>query len=443
MKHSKHLKHEYSNFRMTPSLASNRKKTMLVPEILTVLMVSSIFIPSCSISPQAGTSLTSEPSNTPSQQVSAVPAANPTRASESTRTTAPDLGKIKNGIQQSLDLYARAFNNNDIDLLSRAVDQAPPFWRFVNIRFDNFQKSFIAGQTRFSYTVKDIKLRDYEFVQARISTRGGGEVHWLFHEQDGKWVLAEPTVDQIGAPSSIDREYFIFHTYLWADETNPKVIQLMENARNRVLRVLGKVPEEKANVRIKPIYAVSPFDNPFAVAHYDRGYSGKENNIEIFSPHSYGYGAYDPTIGWEEDLETILTHEYTHMTHYRIYGNAGQLCGWIGEGLAEYVAGNYHTDTIRYAVRSGNVIPIVDAESPVYKQDLNHLVTLKKDRALGYGFSVSLVIFITKNYGGLDALWKLADLCDKTVDFDIALQQSLGVTLTKFDKDWRAWLKTY
>jgi hypothetical protein len=424
----------------------------LAPLILITWVVLSLLLVACSTTPQTG-SLAPEPTKMLTQQGTTTPTSRPlgtatpepssTHLPKPTPIPTPDMGKIKNGIQQALDLYARAYTNNDLDLLAQAVDQAPPFWRFITTRFDNFQKSFAAGQTRFSYAVKDIKLRDYGFVEARITTIGGYETYWLFHEQDGKWLLAEPTADQIGEPKIIEYENFTFYTYAWADDTNAQVIQLMENARQRVLKVLGQVPDQKAVVRIKPIYAVSPFDDPFAVAYYDRGYRGQENNIDIFSPHSYGFGFYDPVVGWEEELESILTHEYTHMTHQRNFGNAGQTCAWMSEGLAEYVAGDYRTNEVRAAVRSGNIIPIVDTGTLVYKQDLNHLVLLKKDRELAYGFSVSLVIFVTKNYGGLDGFWKLARACDQTIDFDIALQQALGVTLDKFDKDWRAWLQKY
>jgi len=367
----------------------------------------------------------------------------PTATRAPTPSPTPTINQIKEGIQKSLDLYALAYTNNDENLLGQAVDQAPPFWRFVTTRFEDFQKSFAGGQIKFSYTVQDVRRRDFGFVEARVMMTGGYEADWLFHEQDGKWLLAEPSAEQMGEPKITEREGFTFQTWGWADDTNSQVIDRMSNARQRVLKVLGKVPDQKATVHIKPVYAISPFDDPFAVAYYSAGYRGQDDNIEIFSPHSYGFGEYDLATGWQKELEDILTHEYTHMVHRRSFDNAGQVCAWMVEGLAEYVTGDEHQAEVRYAISTGKIIPIVDTREAYYKQDLNHLMLLRVDRGLAYGFSVALVTYVTQKYGGLDGFWKLARACDKNPSFGDAVQQSFGVTFDRFNTDWLAWLKKY
>ena len=360
-----------------------------------------------------------------------------------TVTPTPDINKIRASIQASLDLYARAYTNNDEKALEQAVDSSAPYWRFVTTRFSTYQKSIFAGQTKFAYTVVEIKPREFGFVQARIQSSGGSEMHWLFHEREGKWVLAEPSVEEVGEVRTIEKDGFTFKVYPWADEVNDQVIALMVNGRARVLQVLGQVPEQKATVTIKPTYGVSPYDSPSAIAYYSTGFRGTDDLIAIYSPYSYGYGGYNAKTGWQADLETTLTHEYTHMVHRRSFATVGRGCDWTSEGLAEYTSGSFRLGAVRAAVQSGNIIPLVDTVSPVYKQDMNHMLTLNKDVSLAYGFAASLVKFIAENYGGVDAFWRVAKACDTTPDFDQVLQKSINVPLEKFDAEWRTWLKKY
>jgi len=371
------------------------------------------------------------------------PASTPTP--QAIQLSPSDISKIKEGIQPTLALYAQAYNQNDPDLLTKAVDQTNlPFRRFVRTRFDTYQKSFLGGQLKFSYAVQDVKLRDFGFVQARIRISGDGEAAWFFRQVDGTWVVSEPTSEQLGEPNITEHVFSTFYTWSWADDVNNRVIQLVENARERVRKKLGKVPDQQATVKIKPIYGLTPFDDPFAVAYYGSARSSAElDRIEIFAPHSYGFGSYDAMGGWEKELQDILTHEYTHMTHKRSFDNAGNLMSWVTEGLAEYVSDELRTYQVRAAVQSGNIIPIVDTSSRVYKQDLMHLELLERDRSLAFGFSVSLVVYITQNYGGLEGFWKFVHAYDDKQDIDAALRQAFGIGFDQFDRDWRAWLKKY
>jgi hypothetical protein len=367
-----------------------------------------------------------------------------TPAPAATATQAPSPADIKRGIQAAVDLYAQAYNDNKPGLLKQAVDQTnAPFRRLVQTRFEEFQKSMWGGKIRFAFTVTDVQPREQGFVQARLVTSVGGATDWLFRQVAGRWVLSEPTVEQVGAVKQVETEHFIFNTYPWADDVNATVIELMENARARVLDRLGQVPDEKAQVDIMPIYGLRPGDSPNAVAYYDeRSRSMDLDRILIYAPHSYLYGYYDPESGWPSDLEDILTHEYTHLTHNRSFDNAGEMAYWMTEGLAEYVSNAASDYELSMAVKEDHIIPIVDQESDLLnRQDLTHMYTLVGDTSLAYALSHSLVVYIVREYGGLDSFWKLARAYSKYNDWDKALREALGVSYEEFDRGWRAWLK--
>jgi hypothetical protein len=110
------------------------------------------------------------------------------------------------------------------------------------------------------------------------------------------------------------------------------------------------------------------------------------------------------------------------------------------EGLAEFISNHQRTAEVRAAVRSGNIIPIVDTITPVYKQDLGHMKLLQKDQSLAYGLACSLVAYIDEQYGGLDGFWTLAHAYNHDHKLDTALQHAFSVNYTQFDQGWRTWL---
>jgi hypothetical protein len=366
----------------------------------------------------------------------------PTSAPEPTVAGTPTEADIKAGIQQALDLYAQAYNENNPELLKQAADQTnAPFRRFIQTRFETFQESIRAGQER-SYKVGEIKERDFGFIQAKVET-SGLVYDWTFRQVNGRWVMSEPAEAQLGKREKVETEHFTFYTYPWADDVNGKLMELMDNARSTVLEKLGKVPDQKPSVYIRPIFGVAGSQSPNTLAYYDRSSRGGDR-IVMYAPESYVFQAYDPAVGWEEELEITLTHEYTHLVNNRSFTPIARMTDWMVEGLAEYVSDpNSARDRgVPLAVESDQIIPIVDTSGQVNKQDLEHLTILEKDRSLAYGLSASLVDYINETYGGMEGFWKFAAAFDKQQNLDKALQEALGVTYEQFDNDWRAWLKT-
>lgn len=373
--------------------------------------------------------------------------ASPTSLPDATQDTT-DLSilsdtEIKTGIQESLDLYAQAYNENKPDLLEDVLDQEnKPFRRIVRSRFDEDQKSSYGGNFDYQFTLLSITKREFGYVIAHFQLWDDYNADWPFRLLNGRWVITEPTVEQAGEPIITETEHFIFTTYPWANDVNQQIMDMMETARTDVANVLGKVPDEKANVKIMPIYGLSPFNPMGAIALYNKERGPIKNFIEVYTPESFAYSFYDIKQGWDGELQSTLTHEYTHMTHARSFDQAGRLSDWMSEGLAEYVA---DADGRVYqacnAFQSGTLIPILDESETVYKQDLMHMYTLEKDFSLSYGFATALVYFTVENYGGLDGFWTLATALDETSDFKKAVQKSYGIPYEEYNQNWQNWLK--
>ncbi len=347
------------------------------------------------------------------------------------------------GIQQALDLYAQAYNENNPELLGLTLDQEnKPFRRIVRSRFDEAQISSFAGGFDYEFTLLDIKRREFGYVIAHFQLWNDYNADWPFRLLDGRWVITEPTVEQVGEPVIMETEHFTFTAYPWANDVNQQIMDLMETARANVEKVLGKAPDEKAIVNIMPIYGLHPYNPMGAIALYNKEQGATKNIIDIYTPESFAYSFYDASMGWDGELLATLTHEYTHMTHARSFNHAGRLSDWMSEGLAEYVSGaGGRVHQACDAFRSGTLIPILDESGNVYKQDLMHMYTLEKDFGLSYGFATSLAYFTVENYGGLDGFWKLANALDETSEFKEAVQQAYGISYEQYNDEWQAWLK--
>lgn len=407
-----------------------------LPRILAGFMISSALLAGCASAPPGQSPATA------SAPLATIAASAPTQAAAPATTSAPTDDDIKAGIQQTLDRYAQAYNDNQPDLLKQVIDQSNlPFRRLVQGRFDSYQKSIFVGQITFDYKVNSIKPRDLSFVQAQVARASDGAVaDWLFRQVNGKWLLSEPTEEQIGKRVTIKTEHFVYYTYPWADDINPKLEQLMENARAKVLERLGKVPDTQPNVYILPIFGVGSPQDPGVLAYYDRAMRGVARMV-IFAPESFSFGFYDPGQGWEPELQGTLTHEYTHLVNNASFTPIARMSDWMVEGLAEYVSDNPRAGEVREAVQSGNIIPIIDTSGQFNKQDLDHLSILDQDVSLAYGLAYSLVAYVNETYGGMDGYWKLVQTFDKQQNLDNALQEAFGISYDQFDKDWRAWLK--
>jgi hypothetical protein len=386
---------------------------------------------------------------TAAEPTAAEPTAATAPADEPTATPAAGAGTEgdgpKAGIQQTLDKLAEAYNENKPELIAQIVDPAnSPLRRFWQTRLETYQQSLSGGQLTFAYEVQETEPLDLGFVKAEVRS-GGGIANWTFREVDGTWLMSEPTKAQLGRREKIEGEHFTYLVYPWEKERAEEIITLMDNARERVRAKLGKVPDKKAEVYLNPTYSVASDASPNTLAYYDT-HSGSARGVDkmvIFMPESYVFGFYDPSVGWQKELEDTLTHEYAHLVNNREFTPLARMSVWMSEGLAEYVSDSFRVAQVSQAVQADYIIPILDPSGQVNKQDLDHLTILEKasDRSLAYGFAASLVQYIDETYGGLDAFWKFVAAYDTSQSHEQALQEAFGVSYEQFDKDWRAWLK--
>ena len=125
------------------------------------------------------------------------------------------------GIQDTVDTYAQAYNNNDLELLQSVTDarkpalQTPgqqPLYRFPEIHLRRSIFLFIY--------VDSIQRMPLGFVQAHLLSDGTTAHDWLFRLVDGKWLLSEPTEAQFGQPTKKETDHFTYLLYPWneADE---------------------------------------------------------------------------------------------------------------------------------------------------------------------------------------------------------------------------------
>jgi hypothetical protein len=354
-----------------------------------------------------------------------------------------DEDAIKQSIQQTLDNYARAYNENNKDLLYQAIDPASgPFRRLVVSRFENDQESIFGGAFNYNLVVGKLTQRDLGFVTAQVLFRGTSQgAEWTFRNVQNAWLLSEPTERQIGERVKTETEHFIFYTYPWSEQVNDEIKDLMERAYTQVVERLGKAPETKAEVTIRPIFGIGTTSSSGTLAWYMRGSNQDRDRIVVYAPQTYSYGFYNLDNGWQPKLEQTLVHEYTHLVNHRSFVPMHRMSDWMIEGIAEFVSESARTFEVAEAVRRDQIIPIIDSEDGVNRQDLTTLTRLRQDVSLAYGLSYELVAYIDENHGGLDGFWKLAEAYDKAQDLDKALREAYGISYDEFDAGWRAWLK--
>jgi hypothetical protein len=411
------------------------------------ILLSGVLLASCAGIPQATTPTTAPAPTSASAQT--VPTSEPaTTAPTASADPAPTAGstasdeEILASIQQSLDFYTDAYNKNKPELLKQATDQTnAPFRRFIQTRFDTFQESIRAGQVSEIKAVKILRKLDLGFVLAQVES-GSGVADWTFREVGGRWVMSEPTERQLGKREKVEDEHFVYYVYPWSKDMNTKVMELMETARSNVEQKLGKVPDTKPNVYIRPTFGAGGIENANVLAYYDRN-SRDGDRIVLYTPESYVFGFYDPAAGWESELVSTLTHEYTHLANHRAFTPLARMNDWMVEGLAEYVSDpdSARRRGVPLAVANDAIIPIKDTSGVVNKQDLEHLTILEKDISLAYGLAETLVDYIVETHGGMDGFWKMVNAFDKSQNFDKALQEAYGIGYDEFDQGWRAWLK--
>ncbi len=199
-----------------------------------------------------------------------------------------------------------------------------------------------------------------------------------------------------------------------------EVLQVLEQAYDRVGRVLGLHARDRFRVRI---YDAGVFDEAFQPLFGFRAAGFYDGVI-----HVRGHTQLDGRL-----LRT-LHHEYAHAA-VDAAGGRGMLPGWLNEGLAEYfehlAVGTRGLDpgaaTVLVDARdSGGWIPLGSLSSPSFSH-------LEGDSAtLAYLESYALVAHLALRHGE-DSLGELLERLLSTGDLDRALQRTYRGSLAELE----------
>ncbi len=348
--------------------------------------------------------------------------------------------EIRAGIQKALDDYNSGLEKNDKTLFMATIDPNSRTLREVaSVSFDSLEASDWLQTIKLGMTVDQVKVLPQGLVLAKISRdRDSWIAKWYFRKQGDKWVLTEPVLQEAGSPQSFENAGYTFKAYPIAEDVNSEYITLIEKARAHVQKDLGAVPNSNLQITIYPSAAMSPNASADASGWYASPNTSRMDEIYVLAPSTYFYGFYDPKIGWEPDIKSLLVHELAHIAYIRSFGNPGQGVDWFFDGLAEYEGGLDEMPEVKEAVKNNTLYPIVDESGK--NVDLAHAANLENG-PLTWGLQESLVAFIVKESGGMDTFWALARSYDKTQDMKKAIQETLGISYEEFDTAWRTWLK--
>ena len=144
-----------------------------------------------------------------------------------------------------------------------------------------------------------------------------------------------------------------------------------------------------------------------------------------------------PFTGSYEDLRHVVVHELTHAYMFDLLygGSAASMIGrqtffsvplWFAEGLAEHLSLGMESNAEMF-MRDG----VIGGDLPPLPYSGGYIVYKQGQSALGY--------FVDRY--GEERLRELLKRIRQTRSFDNAFERAAGISVVKFDEQWRAWLK--
>ena len=415
-------------------------------------------VPTTAAAEATAPAATIAPTNAPAAEPTTEPTLEPTTVAEpeTTETAGGTESEdaIRASMQETVDNYDAAYNENNLSKLQAAIDpKNSTFKRSLEERFKSAMESQFAGMYNLNDKVGAIRDRGNGYWEATIETnfslatgRAGRAVKkWVFKDVDGKWLMTEPRRAELGKKLKYETEHFTIDHYAWDDEVMPEIGQIMETAYATALKKLGKVPEGKMIASVTPTYETAPgISSAGWVGAYYPG-SGKATNPDrmvIRSPLSFGFVvAVDEAEGFVPELQGTMTHEFTHLVVNRAFVSNARMSWWMSEGIAEHVSDNPRPGELITALQNGNIIPLVDTSDAIYKQDLQHGGLLESNITLAYGEAYEMVDFIYKEKGGYDGWWKFVGVYDKTQSIEETIKSEFNMTVEEFEAKYHDFLK--
>jgi Tol biopolymer transport system component len=144
-----------------------------------------------------------------------------------------------------------------------------------------------------------------------------------------------------------------------------------------------------------------------------------------------------PFSGSYEDLRHVVVHELTHAYMFDMLygGSAASMLArqtfytiplWFAEGLAEYMSLGMESNAEQF-LRDG----VIEGRLPPLMYSGGYIVYKQGQSALNY--------FV--DHYGEDRLRDVLRRIKQMHGFDNAFERSAGISVAKFDEQWRAWLK--
>ena len=353
--------------------------------------------------------------------------------------------EIMAAIQETLDQWGEAMSEGDVEKLREVIDpKNMPFKRVLETRLKLLSESAVAGINTPGGKVIQITPRDLGYVQALVETPNGAQRYFIFKQVDGRWLMSEPRRAELGKRQKIETDKFVFEYYPWDEEIIDEIQAVVEQGHNDMVEKLGRGPDTKVLVDISPTAETNPGGTRGTDLASYRGLIRARNmrQIAINAPGSYGFGTFDPSIGWEKELGLTVAHEYVHLISDCCFTSLARMSQWMIEGVSVYVSEGGHTNgyvpALAEGVRNDVLWPIEDktAKPGQVPEDLQNLAELPRDVALAYGQAAALVDYIATNFGGLDAFWKLVGEYDKQQRLAPSVEAALGITLEELEKGY-------
>ncbi|TBR24828.1 hypothetical protein EPO15_03330 [bacterium] len=232
---------------------------------------------------------------------------------------------------------------------------------------------------------------------------------------------------------SAETEHFLVHSYPASEATASAAADILERSYARVSTAMGVSWEPKDR---KPffLYATVHDMQQSNIVQVGDGTGGV---TEAFKDRFMAY--HDGSKQW---LDTVLTHELTHVFQYQVlvsgWWRSGRILKtivyplWMMEGMAEFFSWGFD-DTpgetlVRDAATSNGLIPL---------WKLEHFSHLKPHQVrLAYESGEKALEFLEREYGE-GSVAKMLKLFESRFETSAVLSDLTGLDVFAFDKKWR------
>ena len=366
-------------------------------------------------------------------RVSAAPARQPV-------TPLDDPAAVQAAIQSTLDIYGEARQSLNLALLQTVADpRNAAFGPRFAAEMQDWER--VAAQDRLgpaTFSVTKVRPGKLGFVKADIQMRNAAyrdavafttEGVWLFRQVEDRWLLAEPTIEELGLTKQRDGERLAVTYYEWDDDTIDTVAPLLEagaaEASERVGFNLGK----PTPLKLLPTLETNT-DIPYAL-----NITLSRTGMVMRTPDSYSFRL--AFLGLRESF--IAGRVRSTYPLALLDGRVGSKPqkNWLRIGLAQWVDNVGIKVTLRQAFQdnfiTGDIIDWADAR-------VTGRVASRRESDVALGVAGHAVRYIVEARGGIEKYWSLVDQYAASNNWERSVQQVMGQPWAAFQADYRAWL---